>query len=83
MSYASIVVPAFNAAATLPETLRSLSAQSFGDFEIIVVDDGSTDATAEIAQAHASTDRGCGSCSSTTAASPARATPASPMPAAR
>ncbi len=57
MSYASIVVPAFNAAATLPETLDSLSAQSFGDFEIIVVDDGSTDGTAAVAEAHAKGDR--------------------------
>ncbi|WP_335947922.1 glycosyltransferase family A protein [Salipiger bermudensis] len=57
MSYASILVPAFNAAATLPETLDSLSAQSFGDFEIIVVDDGSTDGTAAVAEAHAKGDR--------------------------
>ena len=50
MSYASIVVPAFNAAATLPETLNALSAQSFGDFEIIVVDDGSSDRTVAVAR---------------------------------
>ncbi|MHA7876578.1 glycosyltransferase family 2 protein [Roseivivax sp.] len=54
MPRASIVVPAFNAEATLAETLASLTAQSFTDLEIIVVDDGSTDATARIARAHMS-----------------------------
>jgi len=45
---ASIVVPAYNAAATIAETLESLLAQTFFDFELIVVDDGSTDATAAV-----------------------------------
>lgn len=45
MPLASIVVPAFNVEATLAETLTSLLAQSFRDFEVIVVDDGSTDRT--------------------------------------
>ncbi|GHF59142.1 glycosyltransferase family 2 protein [Seohaeicola zhoushanensis] len=48
MPEASIVVPACNAEATLPETLRSLCAQTHPDFEIVVVDDGSTDRTAAI-----------------------------------
>lgn len=52
MPKASIIVPAYNAAHTLAETLASISAQSFADFEIIVVDDGSTDSTARIAQDH-------------------------------
>ncbi|MBN9886207.1 glycosyltransferase family 2 protein [Salipiger abyssi] len=56
MPYASIVVPAYNAARTLSETLRSLSAQSFRDLEIVVVDDGSTDSTAGIARLHAAQD---------------------------
>ncbi|NLH83129.1 MAG: glycosyltransferase [Phyllobacteriaceae bacterium] len=47
---ASIVVPAYNAAATIAETLWSLLAQTFGDFEVIVVDDGSSDRTAEIVE---------------------------------
>ncbi|KUF12605.1 glycosyltransferase family 2 protein [Pseudoponticoccus marisrubri] len=56
MPFASIVVPAFNAAATLPATLASLSAQSYRDLEIVVVDDGSTDATPRIAAEHATRD---------------------------
>lgn len=51
MPRASIVVPAYNVAATIGETLRSLLAQSFDDFEIIVVDDGSTDSTVPLVRA--------------------------------
>lgn len=45
----SIVIAAFNAEGTIAETLASIAAQTFRDFEAIVVDDGSTDRTAEIA----------------------------------
>lgn len=44
----SIVIPAFNAEADLPGCLDSLAGQSFRDFEIIAVDDGSADGTAAI-----------------------------------
>jgi glycosyltransferase involved in cell wall biosynthesis len=44
----SVIVPAYNAQAFVARTLASIRAQTFGDFEVIVVDDGSTDATAEI-----------------------------------
>ncbi|WGW02404.1 glycosyltransferase family 2 protein [Tropicibacter oceani] len=57
MPYATIVVPAFNAALTLADTLASLQAQTFRDLEIVVVDDGSTDETAQIAADHARADR--------------------------
>jgi glycosyltransferase involved in cell wall biosynthesis len=47
----SVVIPAYNAAHHLTETLASVSAQFRPPLEIIVVDDGSTDATAQIAAA--------------------------------
>ena len=45
----SVIIPAYNAAATLPETLAALRSQTWADWEAIVVDDGSTDQTGEIA----------------------------------
>lgn len=44
----SVVVPAYNASATLDETLGSIAAQTFPDWECVVVDDGSVDGTAAI-----------------------------------
>ena len=41
----SVVIPAYNAAATLDETLRSVRSQTHRALEIIVVDDGSVDDT--------------------------------------
>lgn len=52
----SIVLVAYNRAASLPATLDSLLAQSFQDFELIVSDDCSTDATAEVGAAYAARD---------------------------
>ena len=49
MPLVTIVVPAFNVAKTLRETLDALQAQTFEDFEIVIVDDGSSDETASIA----------------------------------
>ncbi len=46
----SIVIPAHNAAATLGECLAASINQTYTDREVIVVDDGSTDATPEIAR---------------------------------
>jgi len=46
----SIVIPARNEEHNLPKLLRSLAAQSVKIHEIIVVDDGSTDRTAELAR---------------------------------
>jgi glycosyltransferase involved in cell wall biosynthesis len=42
----SVIIPAYNAIRWLQETLASVAAQSGVDFEVIIVDDGSTDATA-------------------------------------
>jgi glycosyltransferase involved in cell wall biosynthesis len=47
---ATVVVPAYNSAGTIAETLSSILRQTFTDFEVVVVDDGSTDATARIVQ---------------------------------
>ena len=46
---ASVVVPAYNAAATLGGCLESLAHLNYPDYEIIVVDDGSSDSTGEVA----------------------------------
>lgn len=52
----SVVVPAYNAEATLDETLRSVRAQTHRNLEIAVVDDGSRDGTAAVAERHARVD---------------------------
>lgn len=44
----SVIIPAYNAQAYLRECLESVLAQSFSDWEAIIVDDGSTDSTREI-----------------------------------
>ncbi len=44
----SVIIPNWNGAHHLPECLDSLRAQNFRDFEVIVADNGSTDATAEV-----------------------------------
>jgi cellulose synthase/poly-beta-1,6-N-acetylglucosamine synthase-like glycosyltransferase/peptidoglycan/xylan/chitin deacetylase (PgdA/CDA1 family) len=44
----SVIVPAFNEAANIAATVRSLTANNYPRLEVIVVDDGSTDATAAI-----------------------------------
>ena len=46
----SVVIPAYNAAATLLQTIDSIRVQTFSNFELIVIDDGSTDQTAACAQ---------------------------------
>ena len=47
----SVVVPAFNAEAWIGATLDSVAAQTWPNLEILIVDDGSTDRTAAIAEA--------------------------------
>jgi glycosyltransferase involved in cell wall biosynthesis len=48
----SIVTPAFNAGETIGAAVAAVLAQTYGDLELVVVDDGSTDATAAIVEAH-------------------------------
>jgi len=45
----SVVIPAWNAAPTIVETLRSVAAQTHAPAEIILADDGSTDDTVDVA----------------------------------
>jgi glycosyltransferase involved in cell wall biosynthesis len=45
MSRVSVIIPAYNAMAYLPETMASVLNQNFTDFEAIVVNDGSSDET--------------------------------------
>lgn len=52
----SVVIPAHNAAEFLGPTLDSACGQTYADIEVIVVDDGSCDDTADIACAHAGRD---------------------------
>ncbi len=47
----SVVIPAYNAAAFIERALQSVLAQTWRSFEILVIDDGSTDATASLVQA--------------------------------
>lgn len=52
----SIITPAFNAARFLPEQLAAVQAQTWRDYEHIVVDDGSTDATPGLLAADSASD---------------------------
>ena len=52
----SVVLPVFNGAARLRETVASILSQTEGDYELIIVDDGSTDATPSIIAEYASRD---------------------------
>ncbi|WRH68471.1 MAG: glycosyltransferase family A protein [Planktothrix sp. GU0601_MAG3] len=48
MAIISVVIPAYNAENTIQETINSVLNQTFEDFEIIVINDGSTDSTLNI-----------------------------------
>lgn len=52
----SIIIPVYNSAKSIRECLESIVTQSFPDFEVIIVNDGSTDETAEIVKSFSEND---------------------------
>lgn len=52
----SVIIPAYNAAGHLRSTIESVLAQTYSTFEVIVVDDGSSDDTFQVAQSAAAMD---------------------------
>lgn len=48
MAQFTVVIPLYNKAAEIRATLNSVFAQTFSDFKVIVIDDGSTDHGAQI-----------------------------------
>lgn len=49
MPFFSVIIPLYNKTLYVQRALESVQNQSFGDYEVIIVDDGSTDGSAEIA----------------------------------
>ena len=52
----SIIIPVFNRASLLPETLDSIVSQTYLNWECIIVDDGSTDSSLNVALGYAKKD---------------------------
>ncbi len=52
----STIVPVFNVGSYIDQCIKSILAQSFSDFELIIVDDGSTDNTYDICKSYADKD---------------------------
>ena len=52
----SVIIPAYNAESTIRKTLNSVLNQTFKDFEIVAIDDGSTDSTPTILKDYTSKD---------------------------
>lgn len=50
MPLISVIIPVYNAAATLEQTIAALQAQSFTDWEAILVEDGSSDESLQVAE---------------------------------
>ncbi|MBC6497385.1 MAG: glycosyltransferase family 2 protein [Alphaproteobacteria bacterium GM7ARS4] len=55
--HVSVIITTYNRAERLPRSLQSILCQTFQDFEVIIVDDGSTDNTADVSHALAQKDQ--------------------------
>ena len=53
----SVVIPAFNSGTTLPTAIRSVLRQDLQDLELLIIDDGSADTTAQVARSFTSDPR--------------------------
>ncbi len=56
MSEISVIVPVYNSIRYLPRCLGSLLSQTFTDFELLLIDDGSTDGSGELCESYAARD---------------------------
>ena len=52
----SVLIPSYNCARYLPETIESVLAQDFRDFELVILDDRSTDSSNEVLESYARRD---------------------------
>ena len=52
----SIIVPIYNAEKTLSQTLNSIRNQSYNNFEVLLIDDGSSDGSSKICKLYVSLD---------------------------
>src|SRR2546423_1388004 len=50
---ASVIIPSYNHAQYLPTAIESVLGQTYRDFEVVIVDDGSTDGSLEVARSYA------------------------------
>lgn len=48
MALITVIIPAYNVERYIRETIQSVQNQSFSDFSSIIIDDGSTDKTAQV-----------------------------------
>src|SRR5213594_664427 len=52
LPYVSVIIPVFNGERYIRQTIESVLAQTYNNFEILVIDDGSTDGTAGIVKSY-------------------------------